>query len=78
MGKIAILGAGESGAGTAILAKKQGYDVFVSDMGTIQEKYKALLDANNIEWEEGKHTAERILDADEVDESPASLTQRRS
>lgn len=78
MGKIAILGAGESGAGTAILAKKQGYDVFVSDMGTIQEKYKALLDANNIEWEEGKHTAERILDADEDGESPASLTQRRS
>lgn len=70
MGKIAILGAGESGAGTAILAKKQGYDVFVSDMGTIQEKYKALLDANNIEWEEGKHTAERILDADEVVKSP--------
>lgn len=78
MGKIAILGAGESGAGTAILAKKQGYDVFVSDMGTIQEKYKALLDANNIEWEEGKHTAERILDADEVVKSRASLTQRRS
>lgn len=70
MGKIAILGAGESGAGTAILAKKQGYDVFVSDMGTILDKYKALLDANNIEWEEGKHTAERILDADEVVKSP--------
>ncbi|MCM1078610.1 MAG: UDP-N-acetylmuramoyl-L-alanine--D-glutamate ligase [Bacteroidales bacterium] len=70
MGKIAILGAGESGAGTAILAKKQGYEVFVSDMGTVRDKYKAILDANGIEWEEGRHTADRILDAEEVVKSP--------
>jgi len=68
--KLAILGAGESGAGTAILAQKQGYDVFVSDMGTIKDKYKKVLDDNNIEWEEGHHTFERILDADEVVKSP--------
>ena len=70
MKKLAILGAGESGAGTALLAKKQGYEVFVSDMGTIKQKYKDILSANNIEWEEGKHSAERILDADEVVKSP--------
>lgn len=68
--KLAILGAGESGAGTAILAQKQGYDVFVSDMGTIKDKYKKVLDAHNIEWEEGHHTENRILDADEVVKSP--------
>lgn len=68
--KLAILGAGESGAGTAILAKKQGYDVFVSDMGSIKDKYKKILNDNNIAWEEGQHTAERILDADEVIKSP--------
>lgn len=70
MKKIAILGAGESGAGTAILAKKQGYNVFVSDMGTIQDKYKTLLDSHGIDWEEGKHTEALILDADEVVKSP--------
>lgn len=68
--KLAILGAGESGAGTAILAQKQGYEVFVSDMGAIKDKYKKILDEHNIQWEEGQHTAERILDADEVVKSP--------
>lgn len=68
--KLVILGAGESGAGTAILAKQKGYDVFVSDMGVIKQKYKDILDRHNIEWEEGQHTAERILDADEVVKSP--------
>lgn len=68
--KIAILGAGESGAGTAILAKKQGYDVIVSDMGSIKPKYKAMLDDNGIAWEEGTHTEERLLDADKVVKSP--------
>ena len=68
--KIAILGAGESGAGTAILAQKKGYDVFVSDMGCIKDKYKNILDEHGIQWEEGKHTFERILDADEVVKSP--------
>lgn len=68
--KLAILGAGESGAGTAILAQKQGYDVFVSDMGQIKERYKAVLNDHNIEWEEGHHTFDRILSADEVVKSP--------
>lgn len=67
---LAILGAGESGAGTAILAQKQGYEVFVSDMGTIKDKYKKILDDHNIEWEEGHHTEEKILSADEVVKSP--------
>ncbi len=70
MKRIAILGAGESGVGTAILAKKQGYDVFVSDMGNVKDKYKAKLDSNGIEWEEGHHTEEKILSADEVVKSP--------
>ena len=70
MSKIAILGAGESGAGAAVLAKKQGFEVFVSDMSTIHDKYKKLLDDHQIAWEEGHHTAEKILDADEVIKSP--------
>lgn len=68
--KIAILGAGESGAGAAVLAKKEGFDVFVSDMSTIHDKYKKLLDDHQIEWEEGQHTEERILDASEIIKSP--------
>lgn len=68
--RLVILGAGESGTGTAILAKKQGYDVFVSDMGGIKDKYKALLDSHGIEWEEGQHTAGKIMTADEVVKSP--------
>ncbi len=67
---IAILGAGESGVGTALLAKQKAYDVFVSDIGKIQQKYKAILDQNSIEFEEGKHTVERILKADLVMKSP--------
>lgn len=70
MKKLAILGAAESGTGTALLAKKEGYEVFVSDMGEIKEKYKAILNEKGIEWEEGRHTAERILSADEVVKSP--------
>ena len=68
--KIAILGAAESGVGAAILAQQKGYDVFVSDMGSIKANYKELLDAHNLSWEEGKHTEERILDATEVIKSP--------
>jgi len=68
--KIIILGAGESGVGTALLAKQQGYDVFVSDEGTIKDNYRAELQENAIEFEEGKHSAERILQADEVMKSP--------
>jgi len=70
MSKIVILGAGESGAGAAVLAKKQGFDVFVSDASKIKDKYKQLLDDRQIPWEEGGHTAQRILDADEVIKSP--------
>ncbi|MBQ8225097.1 MAG: UDP-N-acetylmuramoyl-L-alanine--D-glutamate ligase [Bacteroides sp.] len=70
MSKIVILGAGESGAGAAVLAKVKGFDTFVSDMSTIKDKYKALLDEYQIEWEEGKHTEASILGADEVVKSP--------
>ena len=70
MSKIAILGAGESGAGAAVLAKKKGFDVFVSDMSKITDKYKKLLDDHQIAWEEGQHTETRILDADEIVKSP--------
>ena len=65
-----MLGAAESGAGAAVLAKKEGFNVFVSDMGTIKERYKKMLDDRNIAWEEGKHTQEQILDADEIIKSP--------
>ena len=69
-GFIVVLGAGESGTGAAILAKEKGYDVFVSDFGTIKEPYRALLDQNGIKWEDGQHTEELILKADEVIKSP--------
>ena len=68
--RIVILGAGESGAGAAVLAKKQGFDTFVSDMSAIKDKYKAMLDERKIAWEEEKHTEELILNADEVIKSP--------
>jgi UDP-N-acetylmuramoylalanine--D-glutamate ligase len=68
--KLAVLGAGESGVGTAILALKEGYDVFVSDMGTIKDSYKACLDSHSIAWEEGHHSEDKILSADEVVKSP--------
>lgn len=70
MKRIVVLGAGESGAGAAVLAKKEGFDVFVSDMSAIKDKYKKLLDDHGIEWEEGHHTEEKILNADEVIKSP--------
>ncbi len=70
MKKIVILGAGESGAGAAVLAKTKGYETFVSDMSTIQNRYKELLDKHDIAWEEGKHSEDLILDADEVIKSP--------
>ena len=70
MKRIVVLGAGESGAGAAVLAKKKGFDVFVSDMSKIADKYKQLLDDHGIEWEEGQHTEEKILSADEIVKSP--------
>jgi len=68
--KIVILGAGESGAGSAILALKQGFDVFVSDKGEIKEKYREILNKNQIRWEEGNHNEDIILSADEIIKSP--------
>lgn len=70
MSRIVILGAAESGVGAAILAQKEGFDVFVSDMGRIKPEYKAQLDARGITWEEGRHTEALILNADEAIKSP--------
>ncbi|MBP6456233.1 MAG: UDP-N-acetylmuramoyl-L-alanine--D-glutamate ligase [Chitinophagaceae bacterium] len=67
---IVILGSGESGAGAALLAKKQHLSVFVSDMSVIEEKYKNVLIENNIPFEEGKHSEEIILSANEIIKSP--------
>jgi len=67
---IAILGAGESGVGAALLAKREGYAVWVSDMGSISEPRKNMLNAAGIPFEEGQHTADRILSADEIIKSP--------
>lgn len=68
--RVVILGGGESGVGTAILGKKKGYDVFVSDFGKIKENYKEVLSINGIKWEEEKHTEKKILNADVVMKSP--------
>ena len=71
MSRIVVLGGGESGAGAAVLAKVKGFDVFLSDMSPIKDKYKALLDQYQIPYEEGHpHTEELILNADEVIKSP--------
>lgn len=70
MKKLVILGAGESGSGTAILGLKQGYEVFVSDMGPIKPQYKQLMAAHGVPFEENGHTEEKILDANEVVKSP--------
>lgn len=67
---LVVLGAGESGVGTAILAKKKGYLVFVSDKGTIKKKYKDVLEHFEIDWEEEQHSEEKILNADVVMKSP--------
>ena len=68
--RLVVLGGGESGVGTAILGKKKGYDVFVSDFGKIKDNYKEVLLINGIAWEEGKHTEDLILNADLVMKSP--------
>jgi UDP-N-acetylmuramoylalanine--D-glutamate ligase len=70
MPRLVILGGGESGVGTAILGKKKGYDVFVSDFGKINTNYKEVLTNNEIKWEEEKHTEALILNADVVMKSP--------
>lgn len=68
--RIVVLGAAESGVGAAVLALKKGFEVFVSDMGTIKPEYKSILDEYAIEWEEGHHTEEKILNAKEIIKSP--------
>lgn len=68
--RIVVLGAGESGTGAAILAKVKDFDVWLSDMGKIAPKYKAKLNEFQVNWEEGQHTEEKILMADEVVKSP--------
>lgn len=68
--RLVVLGAAESGVGAAVLAQKKGYDVFVSDMGTIKDSYKRLLDSYGLPWEEGHHSEALILNADEVVKSP--------
>ncbi len=68
--KLVVLGGGESGVGAAILGKDKGMEVFLSDMGTIKPDYKDTLLQENIDFEEGKHTEDRILDADIVVKSP--------
>ena len=70
MKRIVILGAAESGVGAAALAKKQGFDVFVTDMGKIKPNYKEMLNERNIPWEEGQHSEALILNADEIIKSP--------
>lgn len=70
MERIVVLGAGESGAGAAVLAKAKGFEVFVSDFSSVKPKYKELLDAHGIRWEENQHTEADILNADEIVKSP--------
>ena len=70
MGRIVVLGGAESGVGAAVLAKVKGFDVFLSDNGKLKDDYKALLDNWQIAYEEGGHTPEKVLDADEVVKSP--------
>ncbi|SFB90953.1 UDP-N-acetylmuramoylalanine--D-glutamate ligase [Flagellimonas taeanensis] len=70
MGRLVILGGGESGVGTAILGKQKGFEVFVSDKGEIKEKYREVLEHFEIEWESGDHTETKILNADVVMKSP--------
>ena len=70
MSRIVVLGGGESGIGSAVLAKVKGFDVFLSDMGKISDKYVAMLDEWEIPYEQGGHTEELILNADEVIKSP--------
>jgi UDP-N-acetylmuramoylalanine--D-glutamate ligase len=70
MKRIVILGAGESGVGAALLAKKEGWDVFISDGGAIKPSFKNELAANEIDFEEGKHSKEKILNASVIIKSP--------
>ena len=68
--RLVVLGGGESGAGAAVLAKVKGMDVWLSDAGSIGQVHKDLLEQYHVEWEEGGHTPEKILNADEIVKSP--------
>ncbi len=68
--RLVVLGGGESGVGTALLAKAKGYEVFVSDKGKIKENYRQVLIHNEIEWEDETHSEAKILNADIVMKSP--------
>ncbi len=70
MKRIVVLGGGESGAGAAALAQSKGFDVFLTDFGPVKAQYKELLDKYSVPWEEGKHSEELILNADEIIKSP--------
>ncbi|GBF20943.1 MULTISPECIES: UDP-N-acetylmuramoyl-L-alanine--D-glutamate ligase [Arenibacter] len=70
MKRLVVLGGGESGVGTAILGKKEGFEVFVSDKGIIKEEYRKVLEHFEIDWEEQQHSEEKILNADLVMKSP--------
>ncbi|MFH1004969.1 MAG: UDP-N-acetylmuramoyl-L-alanine--D-glutamate ligase [Bacteroidota bacterium] len=75
--RLVILGSGESGVGAAVLAKKKGFEVFVTDNGKIKKQYKQVLSNNEIEFEEGKHTGSLILNADEIVKSPGISDKAR-
>ncbi len=68
--KIVVLGGGESGVGAAVLAKKKGFDVFISDNKKIKEKYRRVLKHFEIDFEEGGHTLSKVLQAEEIVKSP--------
>lgn len=68
--RLVVIGGGESGVGAAILAKDKGMDVFLTDMGHVAPHYSAMLDSEGIAWEQGRHSMERILNADEIVKSP--------
>ena len=70
MSRVVVLGGGESGVGSAVLAKVKGFDVFLSDMGTLSEKYVSMLEEWDIPYEQGGHSEELILNADEIIKSP--------
>ncbi|NNK53329.1 MAG: UDP-N-acetylmuramoyl-L-alanine--D-glutamate ligase [Flavobacteriaceae bacterium] len=70
MQRLVVIGAGESGVGTAILGKKEGFEVFVSDFGKVKDRYKEVLKHHEIEWEEEMHSEDKILNADLVMKSP--------
>ena len=70
MSRVVVLGGAESGVGAAVLAKVKGYDVFLSDKGQIKEEYAAELRKWEIPFEQGQHTEEKILNADEIVKSP--------